>query len=46
MDMCLPKFGIYQVTVVFVEHLVAFSLTFFAYASELNLQSNINFKNI
>ena len=27
----------------FKEHLVAFSLTFFAHASELNLQHSINF---
>ena len=29
--------------VVFKKHLVAFSLTFFAYALKLNLQPNINF---
>ena len=32
-----------RTSVVFTEHLVAFSLTFIAYASKLNLRHNINF---
>ena len=34
-----------RTSVIFKEHLIAFSLTFFAYTLKLNLQPNVNLKN-